>query len=160
MNIEDVERFFLANLADRGVHGIQTRRNDESGELLVRMESPCPDVGYIAASVNDVEITLSCRITHTHSDADYFTRCGVENPQLRMIEEAARAFADFVQGRSFVEQEITHDGLLGASGWRTFGEPRVPNPRYRAVIESLHGGPSTIRAWSWAGEINGIEWDY
>ncbi len=160
MNAEDVEQLFLSRLAERGVRDIQTRRDDKSGELIARIDSPCTEVGFIAARVSEVEITLSCRLTHTHSDAGYFRRCGIENPQLRMIDEAARNFADFVQGRSFVEQEIKHNGLLGASGWRLFGKPREPNPQYRALVERLDGGPSTIRAWSWNGEIEGIEWDY
>lgn len=160
MDLENVEQFFLDGLAECGIQGIQTRRDEETGELIVRMESPCADVGYIAARVNEAEITLSCRITHTHSDANYFKRCGIENPQLHMINEAVKQFANFVQGRSFVEQEVKHNGLWGASGWRLFGEPRTSNPQYRAAVENIDGGPCTIRAWSWTEEIHGIEWDY
>lgn len=155
----DVERKFLERLASKGVLNVKSQTT-EAGDLLVWLDSSCPEVGYLRARVRPAEISLSCKVTHTHADSGYHMRHGSGDPVEAMIEEAASTFADFVQGRMFVQREIGADGLEVSTGWRRFGQPHSPNPRYRALIIQLHGGPSTIRAWSWTGEVPDVEPDY
>lgn len=160
LQIEDVEHIFLSRLAERGVDQLDIRRDEQTGELLVTRHAPCADVGYIRARLRDLEITLSCRLSSKHASAAYFQAFGVREPQRHMVHQAANDFADFVQGRAFVELEVRPNGQPGAAGWRLFGEPRERNPRYRSLIECLDGAPPAMRAWSWQGPVEGVEWDY
>lgn len=152
MNSFDIEAFFLAGLADHGIAGIAKERA-EDGSLVVSVDSPCDAVGFIRARITPHEITLSCKLTHTHADSGYFQRHGSSDPQREMIEEALGIFADFVNGKLLVVEETGADGKPVSNGWRRASEPKHHNPAYRALIEQQHGGPSTFTLWSRVGQV-------
>lgn len=152
MTPSEIEASFLAGLAAHGIASVAQERA-EDGSLVVSVKAPCDAVGFIRASIAPLEITLGCKLTHTHADSGYFLRHGSSDPQREMIAEALDIFADFVHGKLLVVEETGADGKPVSNGWRRADEPAHHNPAYRALIEQQHGGPSTFTFWSWAGQV-------
>ena len=153
MELNEIEKLFVEKLSSRSVVGYELRRG-KADELIFYLPSPCTEVGYVKAVIRRNEILLSCKITHTHFDSGYYRDLGFETPELERVEEAVTDLVGFLQGENCASIEVGYDGRIVSYGWGKITAVGDANEEYKQLIQQLHGGPSTYRAWSWSGEID------
>ena len=122
------------------------------GVLYFMWQSPCSEIGALWVSVQPTEVTLSCKISHTHFSA---VRYHGESPtrlklKRRIVRDGFREVSRFLNGKVAVTVSYDGQGNVHSYGW-------CDRSQLPSSMESLHrifGENMSERAWSWSGEIN------
>jgi hypothetical protein len=119
------------------------------GILFYKWDCPCREIEALWVSVRPTEITLSCKISHTHfSRTTYhkrkFTSLALKR---RIVRDAIHEVTLFLAGRIAVTILLGADGTEHSQGWcRT-----EQLDSSLAYSRKVFGPGITQQAWSWNG---------
>lgn len=149
MDLSDFERRFLDRFQKEVAAEFEIARNDY-GILTLNKTAPCAEIGALYVFVKPEEITISCKITHTHSERGYLERMGSTDPEVDMITEAIGKVNDFISDRIVVSRTTAGNGMNIGSGWRTL-EQTGAGADWITFLETLHPAPILVEEWTWSG---------
>lgn len=155
MELAEIEKIFLDKLESIDSINLSVSRN-EYGVFSISVESPCEEIGYLKAYVQEGEITLTCKVSHTHFEASYFRRLGELDPIKAMIENAAKSFRDFLNDETYVSNTTTEDGRSVCSGWGSIGTAGDSAKRLETILRRQHKSPIKTEYWVWSGKYENL----
>ncbi|WP_139237346.1 hypothetical protein [Polaromonas sp. YR568] len=122
------------------------------GVLYFKWQSPCPEIDALWVSVQPTEVTLSCRISHTHFSATRYHHESLTRLKLkrRIVHDGFREVSRFLDGE--VAATISYDaqGKVHSYGWCDKSQLHSSMEYLRKVF----GADMSERAWNWDGEVN------
>jgi len=143
------ERMFLRGVGEVVPSPSDVARNSY-GILNFKWDSPCLEVEALWVSVTPREITLGCKISHTHFSRTSYLRESLTNLALkrRIVRDSLLEVSKFLDGE-IVASILYRDGKPLGSGWWKKSQLASAIAHSRKVF----GVTITERAWDWNGEI-------
>lgn len=121
------------------------------GVLYFKWESPCPDIEALWVSITSREVTLSCRISHTHfSVTHYRRRLTWRKLKYRIVRDGFNEAARFLAGEIAATISYNGEGKPHSYGWSEGSRLAESVEHLRKVF----GPEMKQRAWVWNGEVN------
>jgi hypothetical protein len=122
-----------------------------NGVLYFKWESPCPDIEALWVSISSREVTLSCRISHTHfSVTSYRPRLTWRKLKYRIVQDGFNEAARFLDGEVATTISYDGEGKPHSYGWAE----RKRLAESLEYLREVFGPEMTQRAWDWNGEVN------
>ncbi len=145
------ERAFLRRLSAPALTAPASLERNALNHLILRWDSPCPEIGSLWASVTRREIVLSTRISHQHFDRSPWPeeRLSGRKLKVRMGRQAAEMAGAVLSG-------ALCDTISYAADGRPYGNGFCPRDRLienLAYARRVFGEDITTRAWAWLGEM-------
>lgn len=145
------ERFAAKAVSGLSRAPTESARNN-SGVLYFKWQSPCPEIEALWVSIQPAEVTLSCKISHTHFSATRYHSGSLTRLRLkrRIVRDAFREVSRFLDGEIAVTISYDGQGKVHSYGW---GD-RSQLPFSVESLRRVFGVEMSERAWNWNGEIN------
>jgi hypothetical protein len=146
-----MERMFLRAARELPAVPSEVARSSY-GVLYLKWACPCPEIEALWVSVQPTEITLSCKVTHTHFSRTRYLKDRLTSLALkrRIVRDAIREAALFLCGQVSVTISYTDTGAKQSSGWCKMEQLSSSLAYSRKVF----GSGITQQAWSWNGPVN------
>ncbi len=121
------------------------------GVLYFKWGSPCPDIEALWVSITAREVTLSCKISHTHFSVTHYRR-GLTWRKLkyRIVRDGFNEAARFLSGEIAATITYNGDGKPHSYGW----SERSRLAESLEYLRNVFGPEMTQRGWIWNGEVN------
>ncbi len=143
------ERLFFRGVGEVVPSPSEVARNSY-GILNLKWDSPCCEIEALGVSVTPGEITLSCKISHTHFSRTSYIRESLTNLALkrRIVRDGLLEVSKFLDGEIVASISYRDGKPLGCGWWK-----KSQLASALAHSRSVFGAAVTERAWDWNGEI-------
>jgi hypothetical protein len=143
------ERLFLRGVGKVAPSPSEVARNSY-GILNFKWDSPCLEVEALWVSITPREITLSCKISHTHFSRTSYLRESLTNLALKrlIVRDSLIEVSKFLDGEIVASISYRDGEPLGRGWWK-----KSQLPSAIAHSRKVFGVAVTERAWDWNGEI-------
>lgn len=145
-----IEQLFIESAEQRLPVGEAQIARNEHGILSYLWPSPCDEVEGLYAIIQEGEISLSTKISHTHINHLEFlpaSRSEVEDRDI--VEKGIAAVECILAGEATFSRSYDVDGREHSTGFGHLSTMADEIAEYREIF----GDGITRRTWNWFGEV-------
>jgi hypothetical protein len=99
MKISDLENTLLKFLRQQGVNDFEVEQHPNG--VLIKLQSPCEEIGFLHVFVTDKEVIARCKFTHTHISPHRMDLQGVDDPAMELMRQTAQMIVEVISDRRY-----------------------------------------------------------